>query len=987
MRKQMRTFLLWLALITTVILYCGQSTKSSDKGRLPKPPPEAMLLVEKAHAFRDADALDSALVYARRAVLLSEETKDWRAWGKAGMTVIEVNYYLGQYSEVAASFPELEKSARVRLSPDSTFWGEYFNVAGAVFNALGNYEAALEYGLQEIAYFEKQHENLDIAIACNNVGAYYRNKGDYDRALQYTQTALRHFKSEPETAPDDLAWTYGNLSSNWYRKKDFSKAIAYAEKALGILDKHFSGEYSVMHIITYNDLANAWTELQEYDKALSYLQKALKIHQKDGLEDQKEVTLHNLGHVYRMMGRYPEASEYLHQAIRLYGPKHVNYGKACRHLGYIAQRQGDLAAALNWQQKALLALTDTFPYQNVLANPSTQRVNAYQDFLFTLRDKAETLRLVAQKENRPAYLEAALATYDLAASLLDSMRIEYQEGSRQFWNREARPLMESAIELAMERYRDTKERRYLEQAFRYAERSKALLLAEALRESAAKQHAGIPETLLEEEKQLKIDISFYKNRIFREQQRKKPDTDKILLWQSQILHRNRAYDALLTKLEKSYPEYYQIKYQQPEIKLAEVQKDLAAQTGLLEYFVGDRNIFVFYLDRGTAKGYAFQPDSSFDQSLEALLQTLRDRKRVLEEGRSAAAVERYAQNASALFRRLLAPVLETLPERLILIPDGKLAYLPFELLLTEEKSTTPNSSYAQLPYLLRQTTLRYEYSAAMAIDRPNKQHPKEQFAGFAPGYSGDWSSLEARGALPNKCADASPADFAPLQNNQEEVAQIAKQLKGQAFTGDQATETQFRQHAGAPRMLHLAMHGFLNDCDPLYSGLVFSNELPKTEQDSTSTKSDGILYAYEIYNLHLNAELAVLSACNTGLGKLAKGEGVISLARAFKYAGCANVLMSLWQAEDQATAQIMQAFYRYLEQGMGKDAAIRQAKLDYLDSNSRNHPFFWGAFVLIGDDQPLQSSYGWVWYAAAVVLLGAGLGFWLKRKNAISSHF
>ncbi|MBK8966097.1 MAG: CHAT domain-containing protein [Lewinellaceae bacterium] len=979
----MRTSLLWLILIAIAVFFCGQSPNENQRTKAPKPFTEAMAMVEKAQAFLEKDALDSTLVYARRAVSLSEEGQNWYAWGKAQAAIIITAYYQDECQEVAATFSDLEKTARVHLAPDSSFWGDYYNLAGAVYNELGNYEAALEFGLREIAFFEKTENHAALGIACNNVGTYYRSKGDFDRSLEYTLAALQHFSSDPKTTAQDISWTYSNLCGTQYRRKVYPSAIEYGLKSLQILQKSIPESAAASdYIVIYNDLANINTELEQYELALDYLKKALNLHQ-TGHARQEETTLHNIGYVYRMMGRYPEANNYLKQAIDRYGPKHPNYAKACRHLGYIAHHQGRLDSALIWQQKALLALTDTFPYEDVLVNPAPQRVNAYLDFLFTLRDKGETLRQLAAQENKQHYAEAALATYDLAASLLDSMRMEYQEGSRQFWNGEARPIMEKAIDLAMELYRKTQNQTYLGQAFRYAERSKALLLAEALRESAAKQQAGIPEALLKEEKQLKIDIAFYKTRIFREQQRKTPDNDKILLWQTQILHCNRDYDALRAKLEEAYPEYYQIKYEQPEYTIAAIQKKLPRQTGLLEFFSGDRGIYAFYIDPNTAKGYMFRPDSSFDNALEALLLTLRDRGRAMEEGRSAAAIARYSTHATALFRALLAPVGQTLPKKLLLIPDGKLAYLPFELLLTEDAGAAEKPSYAALPYLLRQSIVRYEYSAALALNPPVRRKVKQLFAGFAPGYSGDWTALDARGALQENCAEANPADFAPLQNNKMEVSQIAQQVEGRAFLGDAATEAQFRNVAAEPRIVHLAMHGFLNDCDPLYSGLVFSNNLPKVEQDATSTENDGILYAYEIYNLRLNAELAVLSACNTGSGKLAKGEGVISLARAFKYAGCANVLMSLWQADDQATAQIMRDFYRYLRvDGMDKDAAIRLAKLDYLDNNSRNHPFFWGAFVLIGDDQPMHRGIHWLWYLAGLCLLGLGGWYFLKKRKS-----
>jgi len=137
---------------------------------------------------------------------------------------------------------------------------------------------------------------------------------------------------------------------------------------------------------------------------------------------------------------------------------------------------------------------------------------------------------------------------------------------------------------------------------------------------------------------------------------------------------------------------------------------------------------------------------------------------------------------------------------------------------------------------------------------------------------------------------------------------------------------------------------------------------------------DGLLHAYEIYPRNLRADLAVLSACETGLGKWRKGEGMMSLARAFKYAGCPNIVMSLWQADDQTSADVMASFFSYLKQGLPKDQALRKAKLDFLDKGSgKQFPHYWAPFVLIGDDTPVElSSFGWSrqnW-----MLLGCGLG-------------
>ncbi|MBK7938114.1 MAG: CHAT domain-containing protein [Lewinellaceae bacterium] len=493
---------------------------------------------------------------------------------------------------------------------------------------------------------------------------------------------------------------------------------------------------------------------------------------------------------------------------------------------------------------------------------------------------------------------------------------------------------------------------------------------------------------MQEEKSLKIDIAFYKKEIFREQQKPSADKVKILRWQKEVINRRRSYELLLEKLESSYPEYYRIKYNQAPLGVAEVRQNLPPGCGILEYFSGDSAIFAFYVDKNGLKGLQLAPGADFPGKLERLIGSLRDRDRVLEQGRSKDATAQFAATADDLYRTLVSPVLEKIPNQLIVIPDGNLSYLPFELLLTQKAG--PESSYADLPYLLRQTSVRYEYSASMALQPAAVQKPERLFAGYAPEYKNE--GLTTLRGENDGCRAVNASDFAPLGNNQAEVSQISRMVGGRAMLGNKATEAHFQRHAPQSRILHMAMHGFLNDCDPLYSGLVFSHSGGNTtggNAGQSREEADGFLHAYEIYILRLKADLVILSACNTGHGQLAKGEGVMSLARAFKYAGCANILMSLWQADDRATAQIMQGFYQHLKQGMGKDEAIRRAKLDYLATDTRNHPFFWGAFVLIGDDTPVPMSrprYSRLWWGLALLLLPAAWYFFKKKKNSLEKH-
>ena len=219
----------------------------------------------------------------------------------------------------------------------------------------------------------------------------------------------------------------------------------------------------------------------------------------------------------------------------------------------------------------------------------------------------------------------------------------------------------------------------------------------------------------------------------------------------------------------------------------------------------------------------------------------------------------------------------------------------------------------------------------------------------------------------------------PLNYNRREVQAGVNLFGGKALTDETATEVNFREQMSQYRIIHLAMHGMVNDDYPSYSGLVFN------AQDQDSSLRDGVLFASEIHNLELNADLVVLSACNTGIGKLYPGEGMMSLARAFRSAGCPNLAMTLWQADDQSTAAIVESFYQYLRKGFPKDKALQQAKLDYLSQNDQAHPHYWAAMILMGDAEamytsPRQRMMGYA-ILAVLVILASILGYtWLRKR-------
>ena len=193
--------------------------------------------------------------------------------------------------------------------------------------------------------------------------------------------------------------------------------------------------------------------------------------------------------------------------------------------------------------------------------------------------------------------------------------------------------------------------------------------------------------------------------------------------------------------------------------------------------------------------------------------------------------------------------------------------------------------------------------------------------------------------------------------------------------------------------MHLSMHAFTDDQDPAFSGFAFApvrkEEVRRVSWTGATPLpeemgNDGFLFLQEMYNLRLNSHLAILSACETARGVLSRGEGIMSLGRAFKYAGCPNVVMSLWKANDRTTEKLMGSLGRYLDEGMGKSEALRQAKLDYLQTSDKtqSHPYYWSAFILIGDEEPLPSRTDWFpWIGGITVLLLAMVFVAIRRRQ------
>ncbi len=313
------------------------------------------------------------------------------------------------------------------------------------------------------------------------------------------------------------------------------------------------------------------------------------------------------------------------------------------------------------------------------------------------------------------------------------------------------------------------------------------------------------------------------------------------------------------------------------------------------------------------------------------------------------ASEQYADAAYRLYQILVKPVEDQLKNKVIIIPDGILGYIPFQALLKEKPSVAYR--YHSHHYFGNDHRISYSYSATLLKEMRDKQHknpaPKSLLA-VAPYYDGTEYLLdslynEEMKALGIDKSLATREGFESLQHSGLEAKSVSEIWDGDILINEKATEQNFTDMAGQYRQPHMATHGKANDRVAEYAFLAFS-EIP----DSTENE---LLYVKDIYNLSLNADLVVLSACETGIGELQRGEGIVSLARAFAYAGAKSIFTTLWSVNDAKTKDLMLNFHNHLKDGDEKDVALWKAQQQFLQRHKGQaaHPFYWAAFVGVGD--------------------------------------
>ena len=850
------------------------------------------------------------------------------------------NKNLGKLNEAIDAYLKAENVYINNFGESNYRLGFVYTNLGNIYKQKGNFADALKYHQQalnnfanDVLSFEYNIHQTEFSI-CDN----YCSMEDYSTALELINKNISNTDNR-------LLWKYYDLRARIFRLKDEDKkAKRDYQKAILEQIKEFGNDYYLLGY-TYLNYAQFLIKTKEFDTAEKYIGLAQSII----LEQTGEKGIDAFD-LYFTTGNLYLAKTFDSNSLKDFRKKKINL----------------LNEAVEYYQQALLAVTSSFTHTNPDTNPEVGQCVFQSQCIEALQNKSSAYYQMAQladegEGEKLENLKSSLNSITLASDLLNKLRTEaVNEDSKILISQLQNSIFLKSVNIAADLFLHTGDEVYFETAFHNAERGKAASLMDNLTEQNAKELSLIPDSLQKKEENINLRITFINEKLFDLYQNENANKEAIKNYKDELFLLEKEKNELNLFLEKNYKKYYDLKYASGQTDLKEIQKDIPVNEVIVEYVLDNgnsaenNNIFIFFLSRNNFILKKFILNSQTLQDIETLHTFLSDPNyiNITKEKYTG-----YLNSAHNLYSVLIEPVEQFILNRTVtIIPDGKLSYIPFDALLYEEQAFT-RINFRELPYLIKKHTFNYSYSTNLYLSNSRKKREAHnELLAFAPGYNQNELS-----------GDEEFNRLLPLEGITEEVENISKYINSKAFLGADATESNFLKNYAGYDILHLAMHTLLNDTLPMFSKLAFSPPV------SNSGEDDGWLSTQEIYNLNLNARLAVLSACNTGSGILKEGEGVISLARGFFYAGCPSIIMTLWEIEDRSGTSIMDEFYRILSKGKKKPEALRMAKLKHIENADplKAHPHYWLGYVTIGCTDALYTSNDIYFFIIVLIIIVA----------------
>ena len=877
---------------------------------------------------------------------------------------IEIN--LGKYFESITSAQTALKIFSSRQ--DAAYIADSYNLLGLGFYHLSNYDYSQIY--YKKSYELKQRigaDNSILAISSYNLAIVCEELDNSEEALKlYKESEQLLLKNKDEHT--FLMDIYSGMSELYHNNKDINEAEIYADKAMEI-GLEVYGEFHPKMTFVYKSYAHVLESKKKYTEAIVLLHKNLKIREQY-YGDRHRWTCesnYDLANSYALDKQYDEAELYYKEAIAIgkRGNTKTNLAIAKTSLAklYVDQNikpdesENLLFDALNYKisifgerneeineiynllaQKAL-QINDTINFKCFIEK--ARMLCQYNDGnLLYLKDPInalESLRLMSKfneinywQTNNIDFLKNNYTLIDHKLDLIKLMQTKVSsDRSRIHIANNYRRVYENGLNTCWSLYQFTnRDHKYLNKAFELSETNRNTALLKGIQNSQFKKFTDIPQEMFNLERQIKQQLTQINLELYNEQSSITPDKKKLSSLIDQRIFIANKIDSVRNAFETTFPEYTGLRFNYKIINIEDVKNDLDSNTQMITYFLGEKNLYTFNITKESITFLKGDVSEKIVERVILLKEALLNRQDI--DGTS-----------EELYHYLLSQQMDITKSKMVIIPDNVLNYIPFEILQNENNE-----------FLIENFTISYSGSVRLYLELKNKffdYRLPNYWVGFSPVY--ELSSS--------------------LSSNLDETTEISELFNGKAFVGINSSVNNFLENSSGNSIVHLAMHVEINNDNPMSNKLIFS---------------DGDLTSSRIYASDIKANLAVLSACNTGFGKLEMGEGVMSMARAFNYSGVPSIVMSLWKIPDKETKKIMIYFYKHLKNGEPKNEALKNAKLDYLavtnDINLR-HPYYWSGFVLNGNTKSLAPIKNDKYYFISGILLFGSIIFGMRMKNTL----
>ncbi|MCQ2973456.1 MAG: CHAT domain-containing protein [Bacteroidales bacterium] len=809
---------------------------------------------------------------------------------------------------------------------------------GQIENSIGNIDQAI-LNFSKSLEILNSFENKDYSLMSENLeglGACYINKREFEQADGYITKSIE-IKSQIFGENDiKLYKNYYYQAMIFDNKCDYDNALKYYSKSEKLIINFYGKNNPDLGNI-YNAMAMIYNNSKDYSKSLEYYKKASNSFIETYGENASELALvfNNIGLLKFNNHDLDSALFYFEKSINILsaksGDKNVKLIEPYLNIGSLNMERKDYKNAIKFYKKSIECNVTNFDNNDdILANPSFGDFINGIKLIDALKNKAKATAQLYDSTKQRILLSNIVECVKISSQFIDEVRKTTKtENDKITLGELSKEIYETGLYATSIIFDfDNNYLENLEDAFYFIEKSKSATLLEAINNTGATQFADIPNDLILEEQNLAEKISDLKKLIAEEE-----NLNNINIYKSQLFEISDKYNKLINQFENQYPKYYKAKYSNKYLAINDIQENLNDNNAIISYFTGKHNVFYILI---TNNNFVM---SRIDINQNKLVEQTGDLIEYLTTYDDLS-IKNYAKLAFQIFSEIFPKNMPKNINQITIIPDGCLYIIPFEALLTEEY-TKDSKKFNDYPYLIKKYNINYNYSSQLIYEKSkiSDNNTNINWLGIAPGFDGEQTTY-----FKDIEINAIPETITEIENISNKIN--SEGMVSEKIIRKDANETNIKKlKLNEYNIIHIATHGIVDTEKPELSGILLEND--------KNSNDDGMLYNGEIYNLKLNANLVVLSACETGLGKIAQGEGVIGLGRSLLYAGAKNIICSLWQVSDVSTSKLMIDFYNNMfnfdkSKSFKFSNDLHNAKLEMIKTNKFAHPYFWSPFIIIG---------------------------------------